>query len=81
MVTFSRSSDISGKTDGKTILYINMSERFLFNDMSKIYNVDSLNLKDEDIREQCEEIIKKLRQEFGQTRDAQVYQEETYGNK
>lgn len=76
MVTFSRSSDLSEKTEGNTILNIDMSERFFINSTTQKYNIDSFNLTDKEIMKQCEELIKNLRQEFGQTEAAEIYMEE-----
>lgn len=76
VITFSRSSDLSKRTEGNTILNIDMSERFFINSTTPKYKIDSLNLTDKEIMKESEELIENLRQEFGQTEAAEIYREE-----
>lgn len=72
-IVFSRNSDIKRNTSGNTILNIDMTDKFLLRDNKKTYTIDSFNLSDEDVVKQCEELIKRLRREFGQTEAAKDY--------
>ena len=39
----------------------------------EIYDVDSLNLSIEELRQSCESIIEDLHEQFGQTQEAEKY--------
>lgn len=66
VVTLSRSSDISGKTNGNNLLNIDMSGRY------------SLNIDDIEIVKQCKEIIENLRKDFGQIDAVEKYRKERF---
>lgn len=78
VVTLSRSSDISGKTNGNNLLNIDMSGRYSLNSNSNIFRVDSLNIDDIEIVKQCKEIIENLRKDFGQIDAVEKYRKERF---